>query len=147
VPVTTGFGHVGFLIDPDTPDRVWATANVVVGSGAFMSVSADGGERWSPVSFPPHPGGSNVVDFATLLPLQPPALFVATLTHGGHGSRLLRTDDGGRTWLEAKGLPANARLAGLVQWPRQPSRLLAAFGVDGWYRSDDAGASWRPIHR
>lgn len=147
VSVTTGFGHVNFLVDPGTPDRVWAVANVVVGGGGVMSVSTDGGETWSAVSFPPNPGGFDVVDFATVLPLQPPTLFAATGTYGSQRTRLLRTDDGGRTWLEARGLPTTARVSGVAQWPRQPGRLIAALGVDGLYRSDDAGVSWRPIDR
>lgn len=147
VAVTTGFGHVNFLVDPGTPDRVWAVANTVVGGGGVMSMSTDGGEQWSAVSFPPHPGGFGVVALATVLHLQPPALFVATVEYGSQRSRLLRTDDGGRTWLEARGLPATGRVSGVAQWPRQPGRLIAALGVDGLYRSDDAGISWRPVDR
>lgn len=147
VAVTTGFGHVNFLVDPGTPDRVWAVANTVVGGGGVMSMSTDGGEQWSAVSFPPHPGGFGVVTLATVLHLQPPALFVATVEYGSQRSRLLRTDDGGRTWLEARGLPATGRVSGVAQWPRQPGRLIAALGVDGLYRSDDAGISWRPVDR
>ncbi len=82
VSVTTGFGHINFIVDPGTPHRVWAVANTVVGGGGVMSMFTDGGEAWSAVSFPPHPGGSDVVTLATLLPLQPPALFAAAVTLG-----------------------------------------------------------------
>jgi photosystem II stability/assembly factor-like uncharacterized protein len=89
---------------------------------------------------------------ATLRDPRDGALY-ATLRHGHFGSKLHRSDDGGRTWTElaAPAFPADAAgepslfqvwtlEAGSVD---QPGRLWAGAIPAGLFKSDDRGASWQ----
>jgi hypothetical protein len=58
------------------------------------------------------------------------------------GGRVYKTTDAGATWTpSAAGIPAKARVAGLLISPQSSSTLYAATSI-GLYRSIDAGATW-----
>jgi photosystem II stability/assembly factor-like uncharacterized protein len=55
------------------------------------------------------------------------------------------TDDGGRTWREAKGpLPAGY-MSGVAIVPETNGRSLVAVGLAGTAQSTDGGESWRMV--
>ncbi len=72
---------------------------------------------------------------------------------------LFRTTDGGKTWTELPGLRRHATASGwhpgagglclhtILHDPSNPSRLFIAISAAGAFRSDDAGATWRPINK
>jgi hypothetical protein len=60
-----------------------------------------------------------------------------------HEQALLVSDDRGRSWEEQN---APEPFLSLAADPTDPERV-AASGADGVYRSDDAAASWRRVHK
>lgn len=103
------------------------------GVGGRLMVS-DGGQDWSVRG-----SGVSLVDLA--VDPDDSAHLLASSSEGQnrHELRLVRSDDGGRSW-EAIDGPAPVRLS----WA-EPGRLFAV-DVDGvMHRSDDAGASWQEV--
>ena len=155
-------------VDPTNPDRLFAA---VLGHpygpnperGIFRST--DGGQTWKKVLFvDANTGGSDVV----LDPKNPQVVYASLWesrlgpwedgneydgTHGG----LFKSTDGGSTWHRlSKGLPANLVQINVTVSPADPNRLYATLSTTeqsgyasdkglGFYRSDDAGESWRRI--
>jgi photosystem II stability/assembly factor-like uncharacterized protein len=78
---------------------------------------------------------------------------------GVEDAAMFRSVDGGRSWQELGGLrnhptgPSWAPGAGgmglhtILLDPQHPGRMFAAISAAGVFRSDDAGASWRPVNR
>lgn len=88
-------------------------------------------------SFPPRPWTHHVRWIAPH-PLDPATLYVG-IELGG----VMRTRDGGGTWEDRK--PGSQHDAhALATHPAAPDRVYEAAG-GGVARSDDAGASWRPV--
>lgn len=104
--------------------------------------SEDGGEHWIVVPLKLQPMGvwpdSKNKDAVFVLVVLPPA--------GGTGQpefQLLRTDDGGVSWMRlAAGLTLNAS-AKLVQDEWRAGSLYLV--NNGYFRSEDAGATWIPL--
>jgi photosystem II stability/assembly factor-like uncharacterized protein len=109
--------------------------------------SADAGRTWeqtsdlrrlsssSTWSFPPRPDTHHVRWIASH-PLAPERLWVAI-----EAGALVSTIDGGRTWRDR--VPAGPYdTHELAIHPRAPDTLRVSAG-DGYYESDDAGATWR----
>lgn len=109
--------------------------------------SADGGESCermrgletlpsaSTWSFPPRPE-THHIRWIQPDPHQPGRLFVCI-----EAGALVRSDDGGRTWADrVPGGPYDTHT--LAVHPSTAGRLYSAAG-DGYFESDDAGASWR----
>ncbi len=89
-----------------------------------------------------------------------PALNDPDVAYAGvEDAAIFRTTDGGKTWHELAGLrghesgPKWQPGAGgmgvhtIVQDAANPGRLFVAISAAGVFRSDDAGARWRPINR
>ncbi|KXK54259.1 MAG: glycosyl hydrolase [Chlorobi bacterium OLB5] len=65
-------------------------------------------------------------------------------TYSYSGLGLLKTTNGGNNWLHiTAGLPANTYFSRLVIDPNNSSRLFAALGNAGLYKSSDAGLTWQ----
>jgi photosystem II stability/assembly factor-like uncharacterized protein len=102
----------------------------------------------------PHP-----YEFARVWHLEPSLNDPDLVYAGVEDAAIFRSSDGGRNWEE---LPALRRHPSSPSWqpgagglclhtilvdPRDPGRMFAAISAAGVFRSDDAGASWRPINR
>lgn len=88
-------------------------------------------------SFPPRPE-THHVRWIEPDPHRPGRLFVCI-----EAGALVCSDDGGRTWTDrVPGGPYDTHT--LATHPAVAGRLYSAAG-DGYFESDDAGASWRPI--
>jgi photosystem II stability/assembly factor-like uncharacterized protein len=65
----------------------------------------------------------------------------------GPGLGLLRTDDGGKTWVDrSKGLPSRSVIA-VAAHTTQPDTVYAVVKDQGIYRSQDTGQNWRLMDR
>jgi photosystem II stability/assembly factor-like uncharacterized protein len=154
---------------PAEPNRIWASQ----GTGWFGQLvqrSDDGGTTWEPVDNhfvyagptgthqwydgTPHPW-----EFARVWHLEPSLTDPDTVYAGVEDAALFRSTDGGRSWQELPGLRTHATastwqpgagglcLHTILLDPRDPGRLVVAISAAGAFRSDDAGATWRPINR
>jgi photosystem II stability/assembly factor-like uncharacterized protein len=154
---------------PADPDRLYASQS----SGWFGQViqrSDDGGRTWEPIdskfAYDGEVGQHQWYDgtprpwaFTRVWHLEPSPGDPDTVYAGVEDAALFRTLDGGRTWLELPGLrthdsaPNWAPGAGgmclhtIILDPKRKDRMYAAISAAGVFRSDDSGASWRPINR
>jgi photosystem II stability/assembly factor-like uncharacterized protein len=121
------------VASPADPRIAWAL------SGSVFRTE-NGGGRW----LPPVPLPAILVDLA-VAPSDPARLYVggADFSHRDPVTQVLRSDDGGRTWLQS-GLRAGGGVGALAVDPRDPDRVLAG-GTILWI-TEDGGASWRGFY-
>jgi photosystem II stability/assembly factor-like uncharacterized protein len=150
------------LIDPRNSDVVYVSAIGPLwsaGGDRGLYKTTDGGKTWKAVlTIGPDTGVTDVV----MDPKKPDTLYAAAyqrrravgqLIGGGPESGLYKTTNGGQTWTRlSKGLPTVeiGRIGLGINW-RNPSVIYALVtaqrGQGGFFRSDDAGASWARIGR
>jgi photosystem II stability/assembly factor-like uncharacterized protein len=126
-------GNETLVYDPGTDTLLKADASALYRSG-------DGGRRWQKIAIPlPEDGkiAAVAVSFA--------ARGVMYVT--GPGLGVIRTDDGGTTWVErSEGLPSRDVIA-VAAHTTQRDTVYAVVREHGIYRSQDAGKSWRMMDR
>jgi len=154
---------------PADPDRIYASQS----SGWFGQVlqrSNDGGRTWEAAGNKfvyegeagthqwydgtPHPW-----EFKRVWHLEPSPADPDTVYAGVEDAALFRTTDGGQNWHELSGLRKHGSgprwqpgagglcLHTILIDPRKPDRIFVAISAAGAFRTDDGGASWRPINR
>jgi hypothetical protein len=154
---------------PAAPARLYASQS----SGWFGQLiqrSDDGGVTWEPVgnrfAYNGVPGTHQWYDgtphpweFARVWHLEPSLTDPDTVYAGVEDAALFRSADGGRTWQELSGLRGHKSGASwqpgaggmclhtIILDPSDPERIFVAISAAGAFRSDDAGATWRPINR
>lgn len=155
-------------VDPRDPNRVFAA---VLGHpygpntqrGVFRST--DGGGTWQRVLYKDENTGAFDLEID---PSNPNTIYASLWearlgpsedgnAFEGTGGGLFKSTDGGNTWTQLKaGLPANLVQIDVAIAPSNPRRLYAVAAMDephdymsgaglGFFRSDDAGASWTRI--
>jgi hypothetical protein len=129
------------LASPATRDEVWAGTEP---SGVWRS--GDAGNSWeqtssletlpssSEWSFPPRPE-THHVRWIACHPLEPERLWVAI-----EAGALVSTIDGGRTWRDR--VPGGPWDTHELAIDRKAPDILRVSAGDGYYESDDAGATW-----
>ena len=150
------------LIDPRDSNVVYVSAigplwNAGGDRGLYKTI--DGGKTWKAVLT--ISADTGVTDVA-MDPKNPNVLYAAAyqrrravgqLVGGGPESGLYKTTDGGAKWTKlAKGLPTVeiGRIGVAINWknPNTVYALVTAqLGQGGFFRSDDAGASWMRVGR
>ena len=154
---------------PVDQDRLYASQS----SGWFGQIvqrSRDGGKTWEAVGnkfvYDGVPGTHQWYDgtphpweFARVWHLEPSLTDPDTVYAGVEDAALFRTQDGGQTWHELPALrshPSGASwqpgaggmcLHTILLDPRRPGRIFIAISAAGVFRSDDTGATWRPVNR
>jgi len=149
------------------PDRIYASQS----SGWFgqqIQRSDDGGKTWAAVGnkfiYDGKPGTHQWYDgtphpweFKRVWHLEPSLTEPETVFAGAEDAALFKSTDGGATWAELSGLrdhrtgPQWAPGAGgmclhtIMLDKANPGRIYVAISAAGAFRSDDAGASWKPI--
>ena len=129
-----------------------------VEEGAGIWHSRDGGKSWQFAGL----ADSGAIAAISIDPRNPQIVAVAVLGHIFRDARargVYVTRDGGRTWKQtlyvgpSSGASDITRLpdrpstlfAGIWQFRRQPWNFTSAGPLDGLYRSDDDGATWRKL--
>jgi hypothetical protein len=154
---------------PVDPDRIYASQT----SGWFGQVlqrSDDGGETWEAVGndftyegeagmHQWYDGSQRPWKFTRVWHVEPSLTDRETVYAGIEDAALFRSTDGGRTWKELSGLrnhetgPSWQPGAGgmclhtILQDPANAGRIFVAISAAGAFRSDDGGATWKPINR
>ena len=154
---------------PADPNRLWASQT----SGWFgqkVQRSDDGGKTWNNVGDAflydgptgthqwydgtPHPW-----EFKRVWHLEPSLTDPEHVYAGVEDAALFETRDGGATWKELAGLRGHGSGAAwmpgaggmglhtIVLDRAHPGRMYIAISAAGAFRSDDAGATWKPINR
>ena len=154
---------------PADPDRIYASQSTSW-FGQLIQRSDDGGRNWAPVGNrfayatetgthqwydgTPHPW-----EFARVWHLEPSLTDPDTLYAGVEDAALFRSTDGGSEWQELPALRDHSTgpdwqpgaggmcLHTIVLDPSDPNRMFVAISAAGAFRTDDAGATWKPINR
>ncbi len=154
---------------PADPNRIYASQT----SGWFGQViqrSDDGGKTWTtagnefkydgvPGTHQWYDGTPHPWEFARVWHLEPSLADADTVYAGIEDAALFKSTDGGQSWSELSGLRKHSTgsswqpgaggmcLHTIVQDPANPQRLFVAISAAGAFRTDDGGASWKPINR
>ncbi len=154
---------------PVDPNRIYASQT----SGWFGQIlqrSDDGGQSWEAVgnqfTYDGVPGTHQWYDgtqhpweFKRVWHLEPALTDPDSVYAGVEDAALFRSTDGGRTWQELAGLRGHETgahwspgaggmgLHTILLDPVHPGRIFIAISAAGVFRSDDAGATWRPMNR
>lgn len=154
---------------PADPNRIYVSQSNGW-FGQLIQRSDNGGQTWEPMGnqfvYDGVPGTHQWYDgtqhpwqFARVWHLEP-SLHDPDLVYAGvEDAALFRSTDGGRTWEELSGLRKHPSgelwqpgagglcLHTILLDPTNPARIVIAISAAGAFRSDDAGATWRPINR
>src|SRR5271167_4085773 len=154
---------------PVDPDRIYASQS----SGWFGQLiqrSNDGGKTWQPMGnkfvYDGVPGTHQWYDgtphpweFKRVWHLEPSLNDPDTVYAGVEDAALFRTTDGATSWQEIAGLRGHGTgpkwqpgagglgLHTIILDPSNPQRIFIAISAAGAFRTDDGGATWRPINR
>jgi len=154
---------------PADPNRIYASQS----SGWFgqqIQRSDDGGATWTPVdnkfTYDGTPGTHQWYDgtahpweFKRVWHLEPSLTDPDTCLAGVEDAAMFKTTDGGKSWHELPGLRTNATgpawqpgagglcLHTIILDRAHPERIVIAISAAGAFRSDDAGATWKPINK
>ncbi len=154
---------------PVNPNRLYASQSNSW-FGQTVQRSDDGGKTWETVGnqfvYDGVPGTHQFFDgtqhpweFARVWHFEPALTEPETVYAGVEDAALFRSTDGGQTWQELSGLrghPTGADWAPgaggmclhtILLDPQHPGRMYVAISAAGAFRSDDAGATWRPINQ
>jgi photosystem II stability/assembly factor-like uncharacterized protein len=154
---------------PANPDRLYASQS----SGWFGQLiqrSNDAGKTWEPVGNKflyegtpgPHKwydGTPHPWEFKRVWHLEPSPGDPDTVYAGVEDAALFRTTDGGATWQELPGLRTHKSashwqpgagglcLHTIIADVKHAGRMFIAISAAGAFRTDDDGATWRPINK
>ena len=138
--------------------------------GQLIQRSSDGGKTWEPVDnkfvYDGVPGTHQWYDgtphpweFKRVWHIEPSLSDPDTVYAGIEDAALFRSTDGGKSWGELSGLRGHGSgprwqpgaggmcLHTILLDPSVPGRIFIAISAAGAFRSDDAGATWRPINQ
>lgn len=155
--------HIGaIIIDPRSSNTVYvASQGPLWSSGGERGLykTTDGGGTWERIL---HISDDTGITDVVMQPGKPDVLYAAAyqrrravgqMIGGGPEGGIHKSTNGGKTWTRlTKGLPTgDMGRAGLAVDPRNPNRVYAIIDAkrheSGFFRSDDAGASWTRIGR
>jgi photosystem II stability/assembly factor-like uncharacterized protein len=158
-PVLTGWSLNHMIEDPRDPSRVYAAANHDVW-GPLLARSVDGGHTWTEHTQSPAFAPEGGITVKALWHVRPGhAERPGEVWSGVDPGALFRSQDWGATWEPVQGLnehptregwqPGGGGLClhGIDLDPTDPYRLIVTISAGGAFRSDDGGASWRPINQ
>ena len=147
-PLTDDFRSLSIgamAFDPNDPNTIlagigrYSSFASAGGDRVGLLLSKDGGETWT---HPDLPFGDSVSKNISGVAVDGDRLVAAA--GPWCCTSVYRSLDGGATWSEAEGLPANGAMD-LVVDPTDRDRLYVTVRERGVFRSDDGGTSWQDI--
>jgi hypothetical protein len=154
---------------PIEPNRIYASQSTGW-FGQMIQRSDDGGATWDAVGKDfiydgetgthlwyddtPHPW-----EFARVWHLEPSLTDPDKVLAGVEDAALFQTVDGAASWSELPGLRTHGTgpmwqpgaggmcLHSIIVSPTDPNRIFIAISAAGAFRTDDGGATWRPINK
>lgn len=99
--------------------------------------SRDGGRNWAQIALP------SAVSRGSIATVVASAQRKNALYIGGPGVGVLRTEDGGRSWVARDEGLSDEKVTALTVHADQPDTVYAYVSGEGIFRSEDAGGSWR----
>ena len=154
---------------PVDPDRLYASQSSSW-FGQVIQRSDNGGRTWRKMegqfaydgetgTHQWYDGTQHPWEFKRIWHLEPSLSDPDTVLAGAEDAALFRSTDGGETWSELSGLRCHesgqfwAPGAGgmgvhtILLHPTDPQRIFVAISAAGTFRSDDGGATWKPVNR
>jgi photosystem II stability/assembly factor-like uncharacterized protein len=154
---------------PADPNRLYASQSTGW-FGQLIQRSNDGGKTWEAVGNKfvydgvpgPHKwydGTPHPWEFKRVWHLEPSRTDPDTVYAGVEDAAMFKSRDGGATWEELPGLRQHATgsdwqpgagglcLHTIAIHPGNPQTMFVAISAAGAFKSDDGGATWRPINR
>lgn len=122
---------------PGDPNRIFLGT-----SSGRMYVSEDGGNTWRRFAHFGQ-GFDYVLDHIVMDPADPRVMYVAAWSIENNSGELFRSRDGGKNWTSLAGMRGQS-IRALAMAPSN-SKLLLAGTLEGVFRSQDAGESWKLI--
>ena len=120
-------------------------------SNRFLYKGEVGTHKW-------YDGTQHPWEFKRVWHLEPSLTDPDTVYAGAEDAAIFRSTDGGTTWTELDGLrrakghlwqPGAGGMAvhTIILDPKNPKRMYVAVSAAGAFRTDDSGATWKPINR
>ncbi len=154
---------------PADPNRLYASQSTGW-FGQLIQRSNDGGKTWEqmgnefvydgvPGTHQWYDGTPHPWEFKRVWHLEPSLDDPDTVYAGDEDAALFKSTDAGKTWQELSGLRKHSTgskwqpgaggmcLHTIIIDPTRPDRMYVAISAAGAFRSDDKGATWRPINR
>jgi len=154
---------------PADPNRIYAS-QCSGWFGQMIQRSDDGGKTWNAVgntfAYDGVPGTHQWYDgtphpweFKRVWHIEPSRTNPDEALAGVEDAAIFRTTDGGANWTELSGLRGHGSgpqwqpgaggmcLHTIVADPTDPKRVYIAISAAGAFRTDDGGATWKPINR
>jgi photosystem II stability/assembly factor-like uncharacterized protein len=153
---------------PVNPDRIYAS-QTSDWFGQQIQRSDDGGKTWeavgnefkydgTPGTHQWYDGTQHPWEFKRVWHLEPSLTDADTVYAGIEDAGLFKSTDGGKSWQEipalrsAKGHLWQPGAGGMclhtiILDPSDPQRMFVAISAAGAFRTDDGGATWKPITR
>ena len=168
-PHFAGWEIYHFKGSPADPNRLYAS-QTSAWFGQVLQRSNDAGKTWETVgnnfAYEGTPGTHLWYDgtphpweFKRVWHLEPSLKDPDTVLAGVEDAALFRSNDGGQTWKEQAGLRTHASssnwspgagglgLHTILLDQKTPGRIYGAISAAGAFRSDDDGATWKPINK
>ncbi len=124
-------------VHPDKPDRVFIATN-----NFGVLVSNDGGRNFAPTN---HDFTSRFTYSVTADAELPDRLYAITKNTAMSGGFLFHSEDGGKTWVQAKGLDINKDTSYTILQDRLNPTVMYLGASRGIFKSIDRGVSWSLI--
>jgi hypothetical protein len=154
---------------PADPNRIYASQSSSW-SGQVIQRSDDGGATWNPMgnkflydgipgTHQWYDGTAHPWEFKRVWHLEPSLTNPDEVYAGVEDAGLFRSTDGGQNWTELSGLRTHTTgsawqpgagglcLHTIILDPTNPQRMVIAISAAGAFRTDDGGATWKPINR
>jgi photosystem II stability/assembly factor-like uncharacterized protein len=168
-PFMSGWEIYHIKGSPADPNRLFASQSTGW-FGQLIQRSDDGGKTWNPVGNKfvyegtpgPHQwydGTPHPWEFARVWHVEPSLTNPDLVYAGVQDAALFRSTDGGQNWEEMAGLRQHPTASSwapgagglclhtILIDPRDERRLFIAISAAGAFRTDDGGATWKPINR